>query len=314
MKNSISLFPILEEHRARDVFDVKTPHFYYTENGHDYELSKDAESGTYVLDDERGLWNADDCNIKIKWAVTCKRPISLYDVHSLNSVACGNAKIGIALQWYSKTSQQRGTIPFGTISNDSYIAENFECSHDFEKSVMRGAIGFSLILYIQKAGKPTDEELHFANIPGYIVGSLSSCEAVLDGYGSDFPIFEVSNPGGPLWTVSCDINSPDSDTFGEHVAVYINKDHSSYQKLNKNGKEYDPQMSVEVMSQVLLLIIETLRADGYDFSNFDDAQSGSIASALSYFKEVLCWDFDSPLTVSKSINEHLEKSLVKGKA
>ena len=200
MNNCISLFPILDLDQSRQVFEINSPRFFYTDedDGKDYELSSAEENGSIAfVDDQRFLWKTESYNLKLRWSVKCKHPSSLYGIYAKNPIACAKAKVGIALQWFSKTSQQRNTVPFGVISNIEK-AQTFECECTFEKATFRGAIGLSLILYIKEEGTPSSEELHFANIPGFIVGQLSEYEARVDGEGSEFPVFEIYDPKSPL--------------------------------------------------------------------------------------------------------------------
>lgn len=75
---------------------------------------------------------------------------------------------------------------------------------EFEVAQLRGEVVFSTILYIADAGTPDSDELHLANTKGYVLGKLEDYTIKLDGNGSIFPVFEVSEPGQPLWYVRCD--------------------------------------------------------------------------------------------------------------
>ena len=71
------------------------------------------------------------------------------------------------------------------------------------------------------------------------------------------------------------------------------------------------QLLIEIMGNSIATIIEMVRAFEKD-DNFDclsDFEEGSVAQALSYFKEKLLWDFSNPITVSHSARLYIEKNI-----
>ena len=61
----------------------------------------------------------------------------------------------------------------------------------------------------------------------------------------------------------------------------------------------------------MVIIIEMVRAYEKD-DNFDclsEFEDGSVAQALSYFKDKLLWDFSTPITVSHSARLFVEKNM-----
>lgn len=306
MKTNISLYPRLDINRSSELFKLESPIFYYTdEDGNNYDLTKDGDETSAALKDPRGNWSADKYDLKLKWKVSCSDPSSLYGVNADYAVACHNAKIGLALQWYSKKSHQRGTVNLDVLRNIEKKV-SFDCIFTFQKALLRGTIGMSLILYIKECGIPYDDEYHFANTPGLIIGELGEFEVYLDGNGSFFPIYEISQKGGPLWSVHYDMAEPESDDFSESISVNINKMHPCYPSVDRNNKEFNNQLFIEIISHALGLIIETVRTADPDFNCLENAQSGSVAEAILYFRDQLEWDLSSPINLSKSIMQHLE--------
>ncbi len=313
MPKSINLYPVLTKLRSKDIFTVPVPTLKYTRNGIVYSLKlNEPDSPISSISDDNAYWNADDYDLYFIWEPTYQNAGWLYDSYNWEyACACHNAVIGIALSWCSADSKRRSTIPIAILENDTKIIHPVKCKQHFEAGELRGTVGFSLILYLKEAGTPDEGEEHFANVPGTLLGEIKTCSICLDGHGSFFTIYEVNKPGMPLWDVEYDIDEPSSDQFTECVAIKLNRAHKKFPLINRDSGVFCQQLMTEIMANSIATVIEMVRAHERD-DNFDcltDFDEGSVAQALSYFKNKLLWDFTSPITVSHSAREFIEKNI-----
>ncbi len=308
MKNSISLYPRLHAGLASTMFTLSVPAFSYTKDGEEHALNLETEMTPFGISDPKGYWCADDYDLILTWNITCGYTKILFDHSSTCSIACHDAKIGIALQWCSKDSKQRGSIPIGIIeARDN--GKEFNFKHSFDKAMLRGDVDFSFVLYLKESGHPDENERHFANTPGTIIGEMEPFSLQLDGNGSFFSIYEASKPGEPLWSVEYDIDDPSTDSFSEMINITINNAHRNYQFLDRDNKKFDQQLFIEVMSNAMITIIETIRQQDENFDCLEDPTEGSVAQAVKYFRDVLGWNLSTPLTLNQSVRKYMEDKI-----
>ena len=162
-------------------------------------------------------------------------------------------------------------------------------------------MNFTTVMYIAEAGHPRDDEQHLANTNGYILGVLDNYAIKLDGSSSTFPVFEVSEPGQPLWYVKCDWLDPTADAFSESVSINLNTAHKNYAYIDRTQKQFDNQLLAEIMASAITLIIEKVRLEpGYwdQIVQGNDLEQGSVGQAIYYFQDTLEWDLSTPDSVS----------------
>jgi hypothetical protein len=312
MAKNITLYPTLTKFRSKDIFKVSLPLLKYNKDGRVYDLKlNEPESSISSISDDNGFWNANEYDLIFEWKISYENTAWLYDSDMWDyACACHNAKVGIALAWYSSDSRRRSTIPIKVIEND--IDSHFvTCKQSFKAGELKGEVGFSLILYLQESGNPIDDEFKFANVPGTILGEISSLTLCLDGNGSTFTIYEEDKPGAPLWDVEYNIDDPASDLFSECVSICLNRAHKKFPLVKRGSEMFCQQLLNEIMANSMAVVIEMVRAyeksDNFDcLSDFDE---GSVAQALAYFKDKLLWDFSSPITVSHSARLFVENNI-----
>lgn len=313
MSNSILLFPSLDEEMiSRIRFQKQKFNFYYTDkNDDEYELVDEpieATSSINAIKDENGVWTQDDNNLCFRRKY-CLRTFQC--LFGEDGIACSDATLGLGIQWTSPDSKQRGVIPVGTFTADDKILE-VEADKKFGKAQLRGEVNFSTILYIAKAGKPLENELHLANTEGYVLGELDSYTIKLDGSSSSFPIYEVSEPGQPLWHIKCDWDDPTADALSDCVSINFNTAHKNYSYLNREDKNFDSQLLSEIMASAITVLIEKLRLDtGYweQIMQGDNLENGSVGQAIYYFMETLEWDLSSPEATSLSARKFFDQRI-----
>ena len=310
MKN-LSFFPGINKRKAIEVFSIDDPEFLYTRDGEKRPLYIRDEGSTYELRDEEGLWNADEYDLILRLHVTCKDADRLYgyDPYDMDdlSCACNDAVIGLALAWSSRDSRQRATVEIGTIDNFR-DEQDLKIEYVYPKGSLRGGVSFSLILYVKEEGNPTEDEKLFANTQGAILGEIENFNIVIDGNGSYFTICEVNKPGGILWSVEYEMDDPSSDVFSDCVSINLNRAHESYRFIDRKSPDFNLQLFLEIIAGSLIAVIETVRSQDESFNCLGDPEEGSVAQALLYFRDVLEWDFSTPLTLSSSVRKFFEKN------
>lgn len=313
MANDILLFPFLNEELQKKVrFQKSRFTFYYKDKVHEEHELKDepveAQSSIYCIKDEEGVWTQDDYNFCLRRRY-CLRTFQC--LFGPDGVACKNARLGLAMIWTSSDSKQRGVIPIGTFGFADSILEAV-AEKEFEVAQLRGEVDFSTVLYIAEAGTPEEEELHLANTNGYVLGEFESYVIKLDGNGSTFPVFEVSEPGQPLWYVRCDWIDPTADSFSDCVSINLNTAHKNYRYINRNEKVFDPQLLAEIMASAISIIIEKVRLQSAYWDQImgnDSLEQGSIGQAIYYFMETLEWDLGTPESVSLSARKFFDQRM-----
>ncbi|MFW2491719.1 hypothetical protein ACN077_24655 [Clostridium chromiireducens] len=267
------------------------------------------DSAIYTASDSKGIWNCDNYNIGIIKHYEFKNISILFGE---NGIACRDSVIGAAIVWTSPDSKQRGVINVGEIRNNCEEL-SFHTEYFFEKAQLRGDIRFSTILYIKKCGNPSDNEQHLANECGCILGELDNYYLRLDGNGSMFPIYEISDKKKPLWTLSCEWEDPRYDSFSESIAININTAHKNYKNLDKSKViHYDEQLMKEIISSALTIVIMKLKSEACwndiatGYTQFED---GSVAQAVSYFITTLGWNVDKAENISRSIREFFDERM-----
>ena len=152
-----------------------------------------------------------------------------------------------------------------------------------------------------------------ANQYGCILGELDSKFVIrLDGVGSVFPVYEIHEPGQPLWYVKCDWDDPTYDLFSDCVAININTAHKNYKYLDKTKRTFDEQLLKEIMASALGVIITKLKEQEnyWDVTTIgEDLQSGSVSEAINYFINTLEWDVSGPESLSLSIRKFFDQRM-----
>lgn len=320
MSEIFNLYPTLDETRHSALsYQVESPEFSYIEDYEHHPLQMEEKnempfSFTAQLRDPRCVWYPDSHNLIVKRSCSLQNPENLFGPEGL---VARNAVIGIAVNWISTKSEQRGVIPFGEITASS-TACSFSFEKRFEKSLLKGSLQLQTILYLKKSGKPRSDEQLLANNTGTVLGILDSCEIFIDGSGSVFPILTVHIPGKPLWWVVYDeAADPLQDAFDEeNVEILLNTAHPHYNSLKIGESLKDSPLFLEVISSALMIIINTAKESlGSDWDNVLSGHGfahGSIAEAIYYFVSKLQWDISGPIALSNSIREFFDKNLQGG--
>lgn len=312
MAANISLFPIINDELLGKIrFQASPYEMYYVREDQEFQLrTEEVESSATIhkLIDEEGIWSPDDYSLCIKRRYSLRTYQCLFGE---NGIACKNATLGLALMWTSADSKQRGVIPIGDVTNSLKDLE-LSLNYEFGLAQLRGLVEFTTVIYIKNAGTPLWDEGHLANEYGCLLGELDRFIIKLDGTGSVFPMYEVSEPGQPLWYVKCDWDDPTYERFSECVSININTAHKNYKYLDKTKRTYDEQLLKEVMASALIIIITKLKEQEnyWDATTTgEDLQSGSVSEAINYFINSLEWDVSTPESMSLSIRKFFDQRM-----
>ncbi len=304
MAKSFFLFPTIENLGLVDLLTPSSYCFQYERNGNSYDLkNKGEDPNEVVLLDSEGLWTIEDDNLIVSNKFILKGANRLYGPEG---IACNTAKLSLGLSWYSHDSNRRDVLEIGEIAN-SQEEQAISLCYTFEKQTLRKNLNLDIIIYIKKAGNPTEEEKHLANKTGYNLGTLTdTCKVLLEGNGSDFPIFIVKKPGEPLWSLDFKCDSFDCDLLQDKVSINLNELHPSFALIDKNDKKnFNPSILAETLGDALAALIESVRAEDSEFECLDEAKPGSVALAIKFFSEQLHWDLKNPVATSRSIRKYL---------
>ncbi len=312
MAANISLFPVLNDEMLGKIRFQATPYeLYYIREEQEFVLRAEEIESSLIMHkviDEEGIWSPDDYNLCIRRRYSLRTYQCLFGE---KGIACKNAVLGLALVWTSADSKQRGVLKIGDIRNSSQDIE-LTLNYEFLEAQLRGIVEFTTVIYIKEAGTPSWDEEHLANEYGCLLGELDKFIIKLDGTGSVFPIYEISEPGQPLWYVKCDWEDPTYEQFSECVSININTAHKNYKYLDKTKRTFDEQLLKEIMASALILIITKLKEqDNYwdVTTNGDDIQKGSVSEAIYYFINTLEWDVSTPEAMSISIRKFFEQRI-----
>ena len=257
------------------------------------------------------FWNANDYEIRFSGSITFNMPSSFYP-NGEHDIAHTNAKIGLAIVWSSPSSFQRGVFQIGEIENqDTPKTIPFDC--ELPKGSFRDFIQLETILYIKDAGtNPSEEEIGYANEPGFVIATLDVKSLVIDGNSSAFPNIRVrKGRNAPLWSIKCSWTDPMSDLFEDSVLLEINTDSPYADCLNQDNDKFDQSLLREIIASAYALIVEKLRSEDIPVDNLgDEPEYGSVCMVVKYLKDTLRCDFSSPIETSESIRSKVENEFL----
>ena len=317
-QKSILLFPSLTLELQEAIgYKSAAPEFSYIREENQVSLSLMNQEGTdhtftALLRDENTIWNPDEYETSVVKSISLK---SIRQLFGPDGIAPASAEIGVAVMWIDAKAVQRGSVSIGSFSARSRKLD-FKFSHVFRRGTLRGTLILQTVLYLKSVGTVESNEKHLAHNTGSVFGILDEYQLIIDGNGSIFPIVIKDEPDGLLWSVRYDEGTdPMTDSFDEeNVCIYLNRAHPLYNLIDGETPIKDNPLLVEILTTALLVICNTAKEEIGDNWNsvitggteFDE---GSIAQAMSYFRNKLMWDFTNQVTLSESIRAFFEKQL-----
>lgn len=286
--------------------------FYYRDDDGLKQVLNQTEDYEFktLLSNDDDSWDYVEKGFGLSGNLILGSPASLFGPTQLVNV---DAELGIALQWVSKQSSQRGVIHIATITNKTPNDVIVPIDHYFLKDKLFGEVHLSLVVYLKKASR--NSKRGQAKLPGTILGGLIEWLVILDGSGSTFPIVIVNEPDKPLWFVDFNYSEPLVEPFDkEYIAIYLNKAHAAYTSIQKPKTKLDQALYVEFLAGALQLIFQNLMEcpDWQDIQDGRNCEEGSIGQVIHYFKTTLNWDFDTPEKLAMSLRKDLETRIKTG--
>ncbi|MFS0777651.1 hypothetical protein ABC255_16825 [Neobacillus sp. 3P2-tot-E-2] len=312
MANKVSMNRLYDE-AMEELLNVSVDlqFFYRDEDGskHDLIQTEDYEYKTLLSNDDDS-WDYVEKGFGLSGNVTLSNPSSLFGPTQLVNA---DAELGLALQWLSKQSSQRGVIPLSTITSTTPNEVNIPIDYYFLKDKLFGEVHISLVVYLKRASRNSMRGQ--AQLTGTILGKLVEWVVILDGSGSTFPIVIVNEPDKPLWYVDFNYSEPLVEPFDkEYITIYLNKAHGAYTSIQKPKTKLDQTLYVEFLAGALQLIFQNLMEcpDWQDIQEGRNCEEGSIGQVMHYFKTTLNWDFDTPEKLAMSLRKDLETRVKTG--
>lgn len=257
---------------------------------------------------QKGKWTRDQHDLALSITLRLKTPKILFGD---DGIACNNTRLGVALEWTSSSSDQRGisnVVEFDRHNNE--VDCNF--SLHFIPKQIRGRVQLNLNIYVVKPDdNPSGKELSRANTEGIFLGSIfEPCILDFDGEGSLFPITEFNDPKGPLWKLHYDTDDPDDTPFdAQTVRLEINTSHPDYKSYKgENDASQPTPLATHVFSSWLTLFFLRLKEQhGPEFLNglYDSAAStvapNSVSAAARYLLQTFPVKTENAAILSESI-------------
>ena len=265
------------------------------------------DENTVLLADKEGEWTPNDYGFNINLRFYLNNPTFLFGG---NGIAANGAVIGIAVNWHSKSSNQRGVEKIASISQANHGRQTFDHQLKFKKKQLNGDITIELMVYLETLSAV--ENPAFASKEGTILGWLDSKKIIIDGQVSEFPIAEVHVPEYPLWFITFNYTDPMSDSFTEeHVCININTAHKNYNLISGKKEQTDNPIFTEIIAGALQVIVQkVLEGDeAEDIKHGQGYEDGSIGEAVYYFLSTFGWDTSSPEKLAKSIRQDWESRI-----
>lgn len=303
----------LYDEAMEELLNVSTDlQFFYRDEDSSKKVLNQTEDYEYktLLSNDDDSWDYVEKGFGLSGNVILGNPSSLFGPTQL---ANADAELGIALQWLSKQSSQRGVIPSATITSITPNDVIIPIDYYFLKDKLFDEVHISLIVYLKKAS--CNSMRGQAQLPGTILGKLVEWVVILDGAGSTFPIVVVNEPDKPLWYVDFNYSEPLVEPFDkEYIAIYLNKAHVAFASIQNPKTKLDQALYVEFLAGALQLILQNLMEcpDWQDIQGGRNCEEGSIGQVMHYFKTTLNWDFDTPEKLAMSLRKDLETRVKKG--
>ncbi|WP_078433841.1 hypothetical protein [Metabacillus halosaccharovorans] len=312
MPNKVSMNRLFDE-AIEELLNVSVDlQFFYRDDNGSKKFLNQTEDYEYktLLSNDDDSWDYVEKGFGLLGIVKLGFPSSLFGPTQLVNA---DAELGLALQWMSKQSSQRGVISLSTITSTTPNDVSIPIDYYFQKDKLFGEVHISLVVFLKKASR--NNMRGQAQLPGTILGRLVEWLVILDGSGSTFPIVIVNEPDKPLWYVDFNYSEPLVEPFDkEYIAIYLNKAHVAYQAIQKPKTKLDQALYVEFLAGALQLILQHLMEcpDWQDIQDGRNCEEGSIGQVIHYFKTTLNWDFDTPEKLAMSLRNDLETRVKTG--
>lgn len=239
--------------------------------------------------------------------------ISLDNINSLfgkNGSCYEDSTLGVGLVWKPDKSRIKRCKKLCELTAKENKAN--VTIKDIELPNISSNVDFYLVIYISNAGKINGLPF-FANEEGMILYQELIWSIIIDGNASIFPVYEIENENGPIWSYYCDVIDIAEDPFDmEHIRIDINKSHPAYNMIHPKSPTYSQAYVNEILSTAMAMIILDLRSKqtGNIIDLDEESEQGSILSVLKYFSDKLGFKInDNYNSLVESIKVFFDKEI-----
>lgn len=304
---AISLYRLINDETLEKAgFDNKTmPVFTYTnEQGEEISINLGDETlYEYRINELDSKWTPELHDLVITQDFHFEHPSCFF---GSDSVTGSSNKLGVAVHIHSRTSNFQETVVFGELADNSGPKTlSFETS--FEKSKLRGVIDFDFFIFLMEVNSHGTFQAH--NMGTRLTEeSLTSYSLIVDGDGSMFPIVEVENAGGPVWSLEADWSDVLVDSFDtSNVRLKLNTKHKRYKDLTEEKNETNRFLMTEILSSAMALIVQkAIFEDDVEIEEMENAEPGSVGLAIWYWCKTFEIDLKSNISINDSFRKYFE--------
>ncbi len=260
----------------------------------------------FQLIDDNYEWNPKEQSLRLNFEAKLSNTKLLF---GLGGVCHEDAKLGVGLVWKPKKSrikrcQRLGYLDVG--QNEMVISSSFDIPN------LSSDVEFYLVIYIARAGHD-EGNAYLANDEGMVVYSERLWTIIVEGEASIFPITEIEDEGGPIWSYRCDVNDLTQDVFDKDgIEIYLNVKHPSYPLICTKSENYCEPYVNEVLSTALAVIIIDLRSkqEGNAFDLNEDCEKDSVLNVLKYYSDKLGFKINESYdALLRSIKNFFDKGM-----
>lgn len=266
-------------------------------------ISDEESRSVYKVTDSNLQWNVTKDGIELDFSILIQNIHSFFEK---GGIACEGSSLGIGMICTSTVSDRLEAHTIALIDT-SHSSMSKEFTLTLKPGLYRDDAIIRIVVYLEKCGTSPG----YPKNPGTILGDLGVFRIILSENRTLFPVYEKTEPKGPLWWVVCDWSNIEDDSFtSEYVAVVFNPSHRLYPRISmKEGNpEFDDGFLSEVMSSAIQIIIEKAKESETEWNRIMSGASypeGTIAYMIQYMHNTLEWDFSSPELTAKSIREYV---------
>lgn len=305
MSNILTSYPILND-ELKELLDYKIEinRVCFNELNVEkiLELKSNQENELYV-EDENATWNPLNFNVIFNISIKINNKNILFDEYQ--GIADNDSKIGIALTWYCKSTNQIKTESIGEITayDFNYYENNLKL--EFNKGDLKDKVNLKFILFLKELGTNP----YNGQRKGCVLGELEEFAVNLEGDGSVFPIEIIQDKTQLLWIAKFKYDEIREDLFNkEHVCLYLNKAHKDFSNLNLESEELSPMLK-EILANFIYMFLMDLKENHVDLeeiiNNSESWDEFSIASIVCRWIH----EFDIDLTSNYKMHESIRKCI-----
>lgn len=310
--NQIALYRKIDEQlieKAGIKFGELTLSYTQSEGETKYIDLPEEELNFIQINEFDSMWSPSENSLIIEQTLHVDNPSSLFGDEGVADI---DSKIGLGVHLHSKTSGFQKTISVGSFPNENDPIQ-IHFYHEFPPSTIRGVVNLDFFLYLHESHNNNPK---FANHSGMILTfeDLNMVELIIDGSGSNFPINEFEEPGGPLWKLEKNWADASEDSFdSSNVNLAFNTKHRLFEEIKKDTRVVNRGLMGNIMIQAMSMIIQqTLIIEENQIEDEDDIMPGSVLAAVAYWVDVFNVDTTSLFSIQNSLLDSLDKQFLEG--